>query len=88
MNSVDFEHTNYDIDGITRYKTEIDGETIFIHITHEASEDDLKDGLTNDKKLKLERIVTTRSASGQLERQHDKIGVPYDVILIRSGDLA
>ena len=85
---MDFEHTDYDIDGITRYKTEIDGETIFIHITHEASEDNLKDGLTDDKKLKLEGIVTSRLASGQLERQHDKIGVPYDVILIRSGDLA
>ena len=85
---MDFELTNYDIDGITRYKTEIDGEAIFIHITHEASEDDLKDGLTDDKRIKLEGIVTTRLASGQLERQHDKIGVPYDVILIRSGDLA
>ena len=85
---MEFDHTDYDIDGTARYKTEIDGETVFIHITHEALEDDLTEGLTPDKQVKLAAIVTARLATGQLEPQHDKIGVPYDVILIKSGDLA
>ena len=85
---MDFEKTDYDIDGTARYKAVVDGQTVFIHITHEALEDDLSEGLTDEKKLKLANIVTARLASGQLEPQTDKIGVPYDVILIRSGDLA
>ena len=85
---MDFEKTDYDIDGTARYKTVIDGEKVFIHITREALDDDLTEGLTPDKQVKLAAIVTARLASGQLEPQPDKIGVVIDVILIRNGDLA
>ncbi|MCH7662320.1 MAG: hypothetical protein IH859_00430 [Chloroflexi bacterium] len=85
---MDFEKTDYDRDDTARYKTVIDGEKVFIHITREAQDDDLKDGLTPDKQTQLAAIVTARLASGQLEPQPDKIGVMIDVILIRSGDLA
>ena len=84
---MNFEHTDY-FNGDARYKTVIDGETIFINITEEALEDDLKEGLTPDKKTKLGKIVNARLTSGQLVRLLDKVSVPYEVILIRTGDLA
>ena len=74
--------------GYARYNTVVDGKTVFINIAEEAVEDDLKEGLTAFKQLKLENIVNARLASDLLEQQIDKIGLPYNAIIIKTGDLA
>ena len=86
---MDFEPVDNDINyDEVRYKTEIDGKPFFIHITREAWEDDFKEGLTPDKKKKLEKIVKARLASGHLARRLDIVEIPYEAVLIKMGDLA
>ena len=82
------EETDYHPNGDSRYKVVVEEKTYFLHITKEAVEDDLKEGLTNDKKANLEEIVRSRIATKDFDQDFDKVGVPYEIILIKTGDLA
>ena len=96
---MEFERTDCDISGDARYQTEKDGKRYLIQITdeafqddlqitEEAMKDDLKRVLTPDQLEKLERIVLERIANGLFKQMTDKSGALYDVILIKTGDLA
>ena len=94
-----FERTDCDISGDARYKTEKDGKRYLIQITdeafqddlqitEEAMKDDLKKALTPDKYELLENKVNCRIFNRLFEKMTDQTGALYDVILIKTGDLA
>jgi hypothetical protein len=74
--------------GEIRFKTIIKDCLQFIHITMEAWEDILRGELNDNNKERVVKIIAGKLSAKQFVERPDKVGVPYQAVLIKTEDLA